>query len=77
MMTVAELLALDFNPVKWIVPDVLCEGLTLFAGRPKLGKSWAVLDWALAVSGERPALGSIACETATSSSLPWRTASGG
>jgi AAA domain/MarR family len=62
MMTVAELLALEFAPVKWIVPEMLCEGLTLFAGRPKLGKSWAALDWALAVAGDRSALGSIACE---------------
>jgi AAA domain/MarR family len=62
MMTVAELLALEFAPVKWIVPDVLCEGLTIFAGRPKLGKSWAALDWALAVAGDRSALGSIVCE---------------
>jgi hypothetical protein len=62
-MTLTELLDLEFAPVKWIVPGVLCEGLTLFAGRPKLGKSWGVLDWALAVAGERAAFGSIACET--------------
>jgi hypothetical protein len=62
MMTGAELLGLEFKPVKWVVPDVLCEGLTLFAGRPKLGKSWSVLDWALAVAGEAPAFGSIMCE---------------
>jgi hypothetical protein len=61
-MTLAELLAIKFDPVKWIVPDVLCEGLTIFAGRPKLGKSWAVVDWALAVAGEGCAFGTIACE---------------
>ena len=62
-MTMAELLGMDFAPVKWVVPDVLCEGLTIKAGRPKLGKSWAVLDWAIAVSGDRPAFGSVDCET--------------
>jgi len=61
-MTVAELLDLEFKPVKWIVPDVLCEGLTLFAGRPKLGKSWCSLDWSLAVAGDGLAFGSLACE---------------
>jgi hypothetical protein len=61
-MTLTELLEMEFAPVKWIVPDIICEGLTIFAGRPKLGKSWGVLDWALAVIGDRPALGSIVCE---------------
>jgi hypothetical protein len=61
-MTMAELLGMKFAPVKWVIPDVLCEGLTIKAGRPKLGKSWGVLDWALAVVGDRLALGSIACE---------------
>jgi putative DNA primase/helicase len=45
MMTLDELLSLEFKPVKWIVPNILCEGLTIFAGRPKLGKSWGVIDW--------------------------------
>ena len=62
-MTLAELLKFEFAPVKWIVPDIICEGLTIFAGRPKLGKSWMVVDWALAVIGDRTAFGSIACET--------------
>jgi AAA domain/MarR family len=62
MMTVAELLALQFKPVRWIVPDVVCEGLTLFAGRPKLGKSWCSLDWAMSVAGDCLAFGSIGCE---------------
>jgi hypothetical protein len=63
MFTVAELLALEFKPVKWIVPDVVCEGLTLFAGRPKLGKSWCALDWSQAVAGDGLAFGSIECIT--------------
>jgi hypothetical protein len=62
MMTVAELLALEFKPVKWIVPEIVCEGLTLFAGRPKLGKSWCSLDWAMAVAGDCLAFGSIGCD---------------
>jgi len=39
-----------FPPIRWIVPDVLPEGATILAGRPKLGKSWMALDMALAVA---------------------------
>jgi hypothetical protein len=62
-MTMDELLNLQFAPVKWTVPGIICEGLTIFAGRPKLGKSWSVLDWGLAVVGDRQALDSVICET--------------
>jgi predicted ATP-dependent serine protease len=62
MISADELMELDFPEVKWIVPDVLCEGLTVFAGRPKLGKSWLMLDFALAVSSSGRALGHFACE---------------
>jgi hypothetical protein len=29
-----------FAPIKYVVPDYIVEGLTLFAGKPKIGKSW-------------------------------------
>ena len=61
-LTMNELLDLEFKDVTWVVPDVLCEGLTIFAGRPKLGKSWMALDFGLAVSAPGHALGSIACD---------------
>jgi hypothetical protein len=48
--TVAELMAKTFPPVAWIVLGYLVAGLTLLAGRPKLGKSWLVLDWCVAVA---------------------------
>src|SRR6516164_4276112 len=31
-----ELEAMTFPPIKWVVPNVICEGLTLFASKPKL-----------------------------------------
>jgi hypothetical protein len=34
-----ELMDADLPPLKWIVPGLLPVGLTLFAGRPKIGKS--------------------------------------
>lgn len=48
--TADELLAAEFPPAKWIVPDLLPEGLTILGGRPKIGKSWLALQIALAVA---------------------------
>jgi hypothetical protein len=39
-----------FDPLCWIVPKYLPEGLTMLAGRPKIGKSWQALDIAVGVS---------------------------
>ena len=38
------------EPIKWVIPDLVCEGLTILAGRPKLGKSWLALDWSIGVA---------------------------
>lgn len=43
------LMARDFPPLRWIVPDFIPEGLTLLAGPSKLGKSWLALETCLAV----------------------------
>ena len=48
--TLADLQTQAFPPIKWMMPDYLPEGLTVFAGRPKIGKSWWVLGVALAVA---------------------------
>ncbi len=47
--TVAELLAADFPEPPWAVPGLVPVGLTLLAGRPKVGKSWLALQIAHAV----------------------------
>jgi hypothetical protein len=44
-----ELLAADFPPPVWVVDGLLPAGLSLLAGRPKLGKSFMGLQLALAV----------------------------
>jgi RecA-family ATPase len=49
-LTIAELMAKEFPPIKWIIKDILPEGLTIIAGPSKLGKSWLSLDIALGVS---------------------------
>lgn len=55
--TAAALMSTEFPPVAWVIDRYLPEGLTILAGKPKLGKSWMALDWALAVAGNGQALG--------------------
>ena len=58
-ISAAALMAKQFEPVRYVVPGYIAEGLTVLAGPPKLGKSWMTLGWALAVATGRPAFGSI------------------
>ena len=46
----ADLMGETFPEPKWAIPDVLPQGLTWLVGRPKIGKSWLGLDWALGVA---------------------------
>ncbi len=57
-----ELLAHEFPPLRWIVPKLVPAGLSLLVGAPKVGKSWAALDVALAVAAGGMALGGIGVE---------------
>lgn len=46
----ADILAgMEFEPVKWAIPRLVPEGLTIFAGKPKLGKSFMCLQMSEAV----------------------------
>jgi hypothetical protein len=56
-ITARELAKLEFAPRKWAVPDLITEGLTILAGRPKTGKSWLALNLGVAVAGGGVALG--------------------
>lgn len=56
------LMAEEFPAVKWIVPSLLPEGTMLFAGKPKMGKSWMALGLSIAVATGGEALGKIECE---------------
>lgn len=55
--TLTDLLAQDFPPPSWAVPGLLSEGLSLLAGKPKLGKSWLSLNLALTIAAGGMALG--------------------
>jgi AAA domain len=56
-VSAADLMAADLPPVRWVVPGVLPEGVTLLAGKPKLGKSWLALGICVAVASGGVALG--------------------
>lgn len=48
--TFDELLTTDFPDPEWTIPGILPVGLATLAGRPKVGKSWLALQWAVAIS---------------------------
>jgi hypothetical protein len=56
------LLGLELPEARWAVPDVLPEGVTILAGKPKIGKSWLALGLGVAVGSGGRALGKIAVE---------------
>ncbi|UDY35689.1 AAA family ATPase [Dermatobacter hominis] len=60
--TASELMAAVFPDPKWAVPGLLCEGLNLLAGAPKLGKSWFALNVCVAVAAGGRALGAVQVE---------------
>jgi predicted ATP-dependent serine protease len=49
-LSAADLMALDLVPVTPVVQGILYVGVTLFAGKPKIGKSWMMFALALAVT---------------------------
>jgi len=59
ILSATELDAMEFPPMKWAVQDVLPEGATIFAGPPKVGKSFLTLGLTLSIACGGTALGSI------------------
>jgi RecA-family ATPase len=57
MIAADELQRKIFDPLKYIVPGLLPEGLMILAGRPKIGKSWLQLALCIAVAAGKVALG--------------------
>jgi AAA domain len=58
IFSIADLLSQELPPAKWIVPDLLPEGVTLLAGKPKIGKTWLAQGLAVAIATGGVALGS-------------------
>ena len=48
----ADLQGQAFEPIKWVITDVLPEGASILGGKPKVGKSWLTLGIASAVASE-------------------------
>jgi RecA-family ATPase len=61
-VSAADLATRQFPELRYIVPGLLPEGLTILAGGIKLGKSWMTMDWAYAVASGGSALGNILCD---------------
>jgi RecA-family ATPase len=55
----ADLMTKELPPIRYVVPGIIAEGLTLLAGKSKIGKSWLILGTAIAVATGGYALGSI------------------
>lgn len=56
LLTADEILTTDWPEPTWAIPNLLPVGLTILAGRPKIGKSWLALQIALAVASGGMAL---------------------
>ena len=57
LKSAADLMALEFTPIRWLIPGLLPEGLMLLAARPKVGKSWLALDVGIATATGGEVLG--------------------
>lgn len=62
IVAASDLQGKDFPPIKWAIPGILPEGLTLLAGRPKQGKSWLAFSIGLGIALGGRALGKIQVE---------------
>ena len=57
IMSAKQLWDKEFPDPKWAVPGVIPEGVSILAGKPKLGKSWLAYHLAIAVAAGGVALG--------------------
>jgi predicted ATP-dependent serine protease len=56
-ITAEALSAKVFEPLSWVIQDILPEGCYLLSARPKVGKSWLALQTCLGVAYGTPVLG--------------------
>ncbi len=59
MFSMGSILRMSLPDPQWAIPTFLPVGVTLLAGKPKMGKSWLALALALAIAENRLALGSL------------------
>jgi hypothetical protein len=58
----AEVRDMQFPEPMWVVPELIPIGLTLFVGKPKVGKSWGCLQLGIAIATGGMAFGTINVE---------------
>lgn len=56
LLTADEILTAEWPEPVWAIPNLLPVGLTIIAGRPKVGKSWLALQIALSIASGGVAL---------------------
>jgi len=61
-ITLAELMSIEYPPVRWAVQGILPAGFAILGGPPKQAKSMCVLDMALGVAHGGRALSELRCE---------------
>jgi len=59
VISAATLEHMELPEPRYAVPGILVSGLAMLAAKPKIGKSWMALDWAIAVASGGTALGVI------------------
>jgi len=59
IFSAVSLVDTPYQPMQWAVRDILPEGCVLFAGRPKLGKSWLAYHLAIAIAEGTKAFGEV------------------
>jgi hypothetical protein len=57
LTTADAILATEWGEPRWAIPERLPAGLTILAGKPKIGKSWLAFQIALSVASGGVALG--------------------
>ncbi len=65
IMSIGKVQKMHFDPINYVVKGLLPIGLTILAGRPKVGKSFLSLDLAYAVSTGRKFMGKFKTTKAT------------
>ena len=63
-MTATDVASATFPELRWVVDDLIPEGLSVFAGQSKIGKSWFLLQMALSVTSGSEFLGAFSTNQA-------------
>ncbi|MEW6351086.1 MAG: AAA family ATPase [Thermodesulfobacteriota bacterium] len=61
LISFADVRHMDLPEPRWIIRDLLPEGLCVLAGAPKIGKSWLVQHLSISVASGTHALGAFPC----------------